>query len=82
MADGIECRCATHSESECGCGVDWTPKELIEVRAELTRLRTELAEANRHAKVLAESAGFWKVDAQVCSAEELNNAILYAKGLP
>lgn len=44
MADGIGCKCAAHSESQCGCGVDWTPKELIEARAELTRLRKELSD--------------------------------------
>jgi len=39
MADGKECKCAAHSESECGCNADWTPQELIDARAEIERLR-------------------------------------------
>lgn len=50
MADGKGCRCAAHSESECGCGVDWTPQELIDARAEITRLRAELADTSQSFK--------------------------------
>ena len=32
MADGIGCTCAAWSANECCCGIDWTPKELIELR--------------------------------------------------
>lgn len=32
------CKCAAHSESECGCGVDWTPKELHELWLKYDRL--------------------------------------------
>jgi len=39
MADGEGCKCAAHSESECGCNADWTPQELIDARAEIERLR-------------------------------------------
>jgi hypothetical protein len=51
---GTGCQCAARSESECGCpGVDWTPRELRELRskyamhhAEAERL-TELVHAAR-----------------------------------
>lgn len=36
MADGIGCTCSAWSENECCCGVDWTPKELIELRERCT----------------------------------------------
>jgi hypothetical protein len=39
MADGKECKCAAHSESECGCDVDWTPQEVYDLRAENKRLK-------------------------------------------
>jgi hypothetical protein len=48
MSDGQGCRCYAHSEAECGCGVDWTPRELIEARAEIARLRRERNEALRY----------------------------------
>lgn len=38
MADGMGCRCAAHSQAECGCGVDWTPQELHELWAKYDRL--------------------------------------------
>jgi len=48
MADGQGCKCSATGANECGCaGVDWTPQKLIDARAELTRLRAELAEAKR-----------------------------------
>jgi hypothetical protein len=39
MADGKGCKCAAHSESECGCDADWTPQEVYDLRAENERLR-------------------------------------------
>jgi hypothetical protein len=39
MADGKGCKCAAHSESECGCDADWTPQEVYDLRAEIERLR-------------------------------------------
>lgn len=44
MADGRGCKCAAHSEAECGCDADWTPQELIEARVEIARLRLKPAE--------------------------------------
>jgi len=39
MADGKGCKCAAHSESECGCDADWTPQEVYDLRAENARLK-------------------------------------------
>lgn len=37
---GKGCKCAAHSQEECGCpDVDWTPREVYELRAENQRLR-------------------------------------------
>jgi hypothetical protein len=47
MADGKGCKCAAHSESECGCDADWTPQEVYDLRAEIERLR--LTDAEREA---------------------------------
>jgi len=47
MADGKGCRCAAHSESECGCDADWTPQEVYDLRAKIARLR--LTDAEREA---------------------------------
>lgn len=32
---GADCTCAAHGECECCCGVDWTPKEVYLLRAEI-----------------------------------------------
>ena len=29
---GEDCTCSAWNESECGCGVDWTPREVYELR--------------------------------------------------
>ena len=39
MADGKGCKCAAHSESECGCDADWTPQEVYDLLAEIERLK-------------------------------------------
>lgn len=46
MADGKGCKCAARSESECGCDADWTPQELVDARAEISRLRLTATERN------------------------------------
>lgn len=42
MADGKGCKCAAHSESECGCDVDWTPQEVYDLRSEAELLRVRI----------------------------------------
>jgi hypothetical protein len=47
---GQDCGCYAYSESECGCGADWTPSEVYELRGKLERERAladRLAEALR-----------------------------------
>jgi hypothetical protein len=36
MADGEGCKCWATCEGECTCGVDWTPKGVLELREKLT----------------------------------------------
>jgi hypothetical protein len=39
MADGIGCKCLARSEWECCCdNVDWTPQEIIDLRADKEEL--------------------------------------------
>jgi len=45
MSNGEGCTCNAWNESECACDADWTPQELIDARAEIKRLREELAQA-------------------------------------
>jgi len=33
--EGQGCKCYAHNSSECGCNVDWTPKEVYELREDL-----------------------------------------------
>ncbi len=40
---GEGCLCHAHSEAECGCDADWTPREVYELREQ----RDRLAEAMR-----------------------------------
>lgn len=46
---GQDCGCYAYSESECGCGADWTPSEVYELREKLS---SERALADRLAKEL------------------------------
>ena len=38
---GEGCQCHAQSEAECGCDVDWTPREVYELREERDRLLEE-----------------------------------------
>ena len=45
---GQDCGCYAYSESECGCGADWTPSDVHELREKLAAERAladRLAEA-------------------------------------
>ena len=36
MANGEGCTCNAYGECECGCGADWTPQEVYDLRDKLT----------------------------------------------
>ncbi len=38
--DGQECKCWASSETNCSCGVDWTPREVYELREALHEIIT------------------------------------------
>jgi len=42
---GGGCLCHAHSEAECGCDVDWTPREVYELVEQRDRLAEALKEA-------------------------------------
>jgi hypothetical protein len=43
---GVGCTCSAWNESECGCdGVDWTPKEVYELREKCSNLDDQLSSA-------------------------------------
>lgn len=53
---GEECQCSAYNESECGCGADWTPREVYELRDKAERYRLEanslMMQRDRLAEVL------------------------------
>jgi hypothetical protein len=54
MSNGTGCKCFARGEFECCCdGVDWTPQEVLDLRAENTKLRRERDEARRMYCVMA-----------------------------
>jgi hypothetical protein len=50
---GEGCLCHAHSEAECGCSADWTPREVYELREQ----RDRLAEVIKAATVLIAAKG-------------------------
>jgi len=57
MADGKGCKCAAHSESECGCDADWTPQEVYDLRAENKRLKEAIRRIAEQDATLSVSGG-------------------------
>ena len=39
---GQDCGCYAYSESECGCGADWTPSEVYELREQVKNLLSKM----------------------------------------
>jgi hypothetical protein len=62
---GGGCLCHAHSEAECGCDVDWTPREVYELREQ----RDRLAEALE--RVLEYQGRFDEEDPESIAAEAL-----------
>ena len=46
---GKGCKCHAYYYGECACGVDWTPKEVYELRKEVVELRKEVVELKKKA---------------------------------
>jgi septal ring factor EnvC (AmiA/AmiB activator) len=44
---GEGCLCHAHSEAECGCDVDWTPREVYELREQREEARDEIKKLKR-----------------------------------
>jgi hypothetical protein len=42
---GQGCQCHAYSESECGCDVDWTPREVYELRDKCSNLDDQVSSA-------------------------------------
>jgi len=43
MADGKDCKCWAHGECECGCGADWTPQEIYDLRSKLKEAEEKIS---------------------------------------
>ena len=66
MADGIGCKCEARNVDKCGCGADWTPQEVYD-------LRDKLAASLAREKVLEEALTFYS-DCDMCDqCEDLND---------
>jgi hypothetical protein len=50
---GEGCECSAYSESECGCDVDWTPREVYELRDQRDMLADQI-EANHKGTLMLE----------------------------
>lgn len=53
---GMDCICSAHNESECGCGVDWTPRRVYQLERELTEAREQ---RDRLKEELQDARLFW-----------------------
>lgn len=42
--EGKGCKCFARSESECGCDVDWTPREVYRLLKENDKLQETIAQ--------------------------------------
>jgi hypothetical protein len=53
MADGKGCVCCAYNSSECACDADWTPQEVIDLRAENKKLRERIKQLGKMYKTKA-----------------------------
>jgi hypothetical protein len=78
MADGKGCKCAAHSESECGCDADWTPQEVYDLRAENERLKKAIRRIAEQDATLSVCDGNVTVTMDATLTDEEREAIAYA----
>jgi len=60
---GEECQCSAYNESECGCGADWTPREVYELREQRDRLAEELKEAQNAIEMMLRDSSCRRIPA-------------------
>ena len=48
--------CHAHSEAECGCDVDWTPREVYELRETISDLETRHAATMLHTQSIVDES--------------------------
>lgn len=53
---GQGCKCHAHSEAECGCDVDWTPREVYELRATISDMQIRHSAAMLHTQSIVNEA--------------------------
>jgi hypothetical protein len=53
---GQGCLCHAHSEAECGCDVDWTPREVYELRATISDMEIRHSATMLHTQSIVNEA--------------------------
>jgi hypothetical protein len=53
---GEGCECLAHSEAECGCDVDWTPREVYELRSMISDMEIRHAATMLHTQSIVDEA--------------------------
>lgn len=76
---GQDCGCYAYSESECGCGADWTPAEVYELREKLV---SEQARADRLSAALTDAKILIRMTAKIMNdwVDETNRCSIHKEG--
>ena len=53
---GKGCQCSAYNESECGCDVDWTPKEVYELKATIVDMEIRHSATMLHTQSIVSEA--------------------------
>jgi len=53
---GEGCQCSAYNESECGCDVDWTPKEVYELKATIVDMEIRHSATMLHTQSIVSEA--------------------------
>jgi hypothetical protein len=73
---GEGCLCHAHSEAECGCDADWTPREVYELREQRDRLADQI-EANHKLTLMLERMVYQSREQRDRLAEALERVLEY-----